>query len=239
MNSARGSLPLLGSLPQTTTERPSGVPNVVDWLESLPDWLASLNDLTAIPLQAVGFSIAIWQILKAKGESKDAKDAARAATAAIASTRRSMLLSQLESSLPQLAAREDELEDALRSGNVEDVRRGLRKWRAESLRVAAALSGVAPLGAAAAKTLRHAASKAGQARHELLTEVSSDDLSEQAAKVTRDVLAAISDATYQLPDLEQEVSASRFSSGETQLEVETLDRPKPNAVRPEVSTTGG
>lgn len=203
------------------------ITDVGEWLGSLPDWLSGLTDVSAIPLQALGFGLAFWQIAKARSESTKAKNAAEAAGEAIANTRRSMIISQLESLVPQLHHREEELERAVQDQEGDAIREALRLWRTDALRLAAALSELAPLGAEVVSPLKKSALAAGQVGRKLLVGPSLPDMStEQSLEIFEPLLGVISEVTAELPELEQQISARRFGGGEGWPAVSSLGDPR-------------
>jgi hypothetical protein len=85
-------------------------------------WIEGLNTWTTIPLQIVGFGLAIWQIRKAITAAEAAKVAADQAVARVSSN---LLLVVL----PQLVQAEMNLEWAVAKGDSQVVAHYLGVWR--------------------------------------------------------------------------------------------------------------
>lgn len=88
----------------------------------MPDWLDVTNAWAAVPLQLIGFGIAIWQIRKAKSAAESARDAA---TSAVDSVGANLLLVVL----PQLVQVETNLEWAVANRDRATTIHYLGAWR--------------------------------------------------------------------------------------------------------------
>lgn len=88
----------------------------------MPDWWDVLNGVLAIPLQILGFSLAIWQIRKAVNSAEAAETASKRAESQIAGN---MLLVIL----PQLNQTENNLEWAVSRSDRSAIIHYLGSWR--------------------------------------------------------------------------------------------------------------
>ena len=88
----------------------------------MPEWLGPLNSWASIPLQIVGFTIAIWQIRKTRKAADAAKEAVLGAELQIGSNLLLVIL-------PQLTQIEGNLEWSISNANRNAVVHYLGSWR--------------------------------------------------------------------------------------------------------------
>lgn len=88
----------------------------------MPDWLDNLNGVAAIPLQLIGFAVAIWQIRKAINSADAAKKAAARTEAQISGNLMLVIL-------PQLNQTETNLEWAVGRSDRDAAIHYLGSWR--------------------------------------------------------------------------------------------------------------
>lgn len=147
----------------------------------------------AIPLQLVGFGIAIAQVRAARSESTKAKEAAEAASVAADRTRRQMHRDAASFLLPQLQQAEAELDYWMQRGDLSGVVRSLNAWRwqaAQLLSHRLSLRLDEDLADALELAIRHA----GEAKNAL------DEPAASIVRRTREARQAITDVTGRLGD---------------------------------------
>jgi hypothetical protein len=103
--------------------------------------LDSINAWSALPLQLIGFGLAIWQIRKALVEARQAKTAAESARDAAKATQESIANNNLLILLPQCQRAESDLEWAIRRGDPDLVIHYLGVWRWQAGQLRSLLAG--------------------------------------------------------------------------------------------------
>ncbi|GAA2738851.1 hypothetical protein [Actinocorallia aurantiaca] len=149
---------------------------------SLYDLVDRITTVTTIPFTFIGFSIAIWQIVKSRR-------AAEAAQRAAISTQKRLARSGLLVLIPQLQRAEEELEKAIAQNSKEFAIVWLTTWRWQAGQLRGHLKIASPADRKLLKLIQESVTSAAIAKNELVGS-SANNLVTKTKKV-REAIAGV------------------------------------------------